>query len=191
MSTFNTSNHFDVSLDRFVQFSREPELLDYLSTASGLAKREVFGRVEDDENVSWKVSIAVDENIPAPLRKLVGSGQLKWTNAFVMNKKTMNMTFTIVDSMLEKMFGVRGEVTLHKDGPQATRMDLVVTLKSKVPLLGKSLEKFVADKVLEGWRKDATCRGDYMSRRMIELRDAGQLAPDEAARWAGASAPAP
>lgn len=184
MSTFRTSSVFDVSLARFVAVSQEPQLLDYLSKAGGLAKREVFDRVEDANTVSWKVRIAVNESMPATIKKLMGSQQLMWTNAFTMDKRTQRMTLRVVDSHVEKFLDVRGEVTLYVDAPYRTRMELVCDVRSKVPLVGKSLESFIAEKVISGWDKDCQSRAEYIRKRMVELREAGQLDESEARQWA-------
>lgn len=179
MSVYNVSNHFDVSLDRFLQLSEEPGLMEHLSNDSELAKREAFDRVDDGETVRWKVRLAVDENIPAAVRKLVGQSQLSWTNAFVMNKRTKEMHFTMCESILERFFEFRGDVTLVPEGPQRTRMDLVANFKSKVPLLGKGLASVVGDRLVDGWAKDAASRARYFDKRMQELADAGQLTDAE------------
>lgn len=183
MTPFSNTNRYNVSLDRFVQISNEPELLEFLSNESKLAKREVYDRVEDERYVSWKVGIDVGEKVPSSLKRVFGNQDLRWVQSFRWDKETNITRLKLEEGIIERFFDVKASIALEKISDQVTDLTFTGEIKSKVPLLKKSLEAFILDKVLAGWDEDADARRRWIEKRMAELKAEGTLTREEAAAW--------
>ncbi len=183
MTPFSNTNRYNVSLERFVQISNEPELLEFLSNESKLAKREVYDRVEDDRFVSWKVSIDVGEKVPLSLRRVFGNQDLRWVQSFRWDKETNVTKLTLEEGIIERFFDVKASIARSPVQPQVTDLNFTGEIKSKVPLLKKSLESFILDKVMAGWDEDADARRRWIEKHMKELAAEGALSPEETSAW--------
>lgn len=170
MTPFRNTNVYNVPKARFVQFSQQPEMLDFLAKTSGLNTRKVYDRVETETSISWKVSVALTENLPAWLHRFFPSDQLRFINECVLEKDTQLTRFRIYDPKIEKYLKIGGLVTLREDTPGRTTMIMEGTVEALVPVVGKKIEEFVAERSVISWNRDAVQRGVFIDNQLAKER---------------------
>ena len=166
MTPFRNINVYNVPKPRFVEFSQQPDMLDFLAKTSGLSTRKVYDRVETDTRISWKVSVALTENLPPWLHRFFPSDQLRFINECVLEKDTQLTRFRIYDPKIEKYLKIGGVVTLREDTPGQTTMVMEGTVEALVPVVGKKIEQFVAERSVVSWNRDAIQRGIFIDQQL-------------------------
>jgi hypothetical protein len=103
-----------------------------------------------DGTIRFTTEIRIGE-LPESLSKLLKAETFSWRETSIWNPEKKEWVFESFNRFSPKYFRCLGRLFYVADGNDKTRVKYDVTLEIKLPLLGKTLEAIVADRMKANW----------------------------------------
>ncbi len=161
---------FDVGARACLILMSDPELHEELGRLKGIAHREMRNMRVENGVRTWQVEVALFEKAPAFIRDLLPGEQLRWVQKFRLDQETLAITISVEHPLPDKALHVDGEGGIVELEPgERSALDMVIHISSGLPLIGKRLEKLLADRLKTMMEVDFEIRRTYLKRNRNRL----------------------
>lgn len=150
---FELIHHFDADIDPFVKAVYFDDALNQaLSSMKNISKREVKEITDGPEKAHRVMFIEVAAAIPKEARRFVGE-RLGWNEVSTLDKKTNVITWQI-EPQVKLPIDCQGKYEMVAEGKGKVRRIITGEVKVKLPLVGKKLESFIVNQLVESFEEE-------------------------------------
>jgi len=104
----------------------------------------------DDGGHRFATEVRIGD-IPEQAGKLLGSDTFSWRETCVWNPEKKEWIFETFNRFSPKYYRCHGRISCTEQAADRTKIHYAVSLEIHLPLLGKSLEKIIAERMKSNW----------------------------------------
>lgn len=127
---------------------------DELHNQPGLKSQELLGTEHDGPVVITKRLMKFGETVPDIIKKMVPAALLQMTDTNYFNTETHESKFTMLSDYAPDKVKISGVCPYVQVNENLTYREYELTVEVNVPLVGKTIEKAIADSYRDGLEKD-------------------------------------
>ncbi len=158
---FELIHHFDADMDTFVQAVYfDQELNQRLAAMKNISAREVKSLVDKGDTAERVMFIEVAAALPKEARKFVGE-KLGWNEVSTLDRRT-NIVSWKIDPQVKLPLDCHGKYEMIAEGKGKVRRVITGEVKIRIPLVGKSIEKFVVNQLVESFEEEEILVKEYL-----------------------------
>jgi hypothetical protein len=162
MQQVRVTGEFGVDLEQCLRHMATPDLYEYVARHQGVLDRRFSGVREEGDVRTWEVELTLLEQIPALARPFVPSDRVRWRQRFTLDMATLEFRFDIDHPLPARLMAAGGRGRLSAEGPGRSRIEIEVQLESHLPVIGRQLEAYVAQRTKHMLERDVQLRREYM-----------------------------
>jgi hypothetical protein len=158
---FELIHHFECGLPAFVKAVYfDNELNKRLLKMKNISHREVKEIKDGPEKATRLMYIEAASAIPREVRALVGD-KLSWNEVSTLDKKTNTVSFEIQPTM-KLPLECKGRYEMSAEGSGKVRRVISGDVRVRIPLIGKTVEKFVVNQLVASFEEEEIIVRDYL-----------------------------
>lgn len=118
---------------------------------------------EDDAKITRRVKVDPKaDDLPGPLKKVMGDGKLSYVEEGTFDKKTKRYSFKVQSSLMPDKTKVSGELWAEKIGDKKIRRMCTIRVEVKVMLIGGMIEERVMGDLKKSYDDSTAATNAYI-----------------------------
>ncbi len=158
---FELIHHFDAEIDAFVKTVYfDDNLNQRLLKMKNISAREVKSIEDKGDTAERVVFIEAAAAIPKEARAIVGE-KLGWNEHSRLDKRTRTVSFEI-KPLIKVPLDCHGRYEMVPEADGRVRRVITGEVNVKVPLIGKTIEKFIVKALTESFEEEEVLVKEYL-----------------------------